>query len=254
MRCTEARSMLSALLDGELPPERAAKVRAHFTGCAECTVEYEKLVGVSSSLKEHLVRYPAPAQLENRIRQAIADDEAFAATSPTAVRFGGLTWQGSIAAGLLIAVASSALTYAVTRRQSGADVVVNQIVASHVRALMPGHLTDVASNNLHNVKPWFAGRVDVSPPVPALDSAGFPLAGGRVDYIEGRSVATLVYMRRQHIIDVYAWPSPSGDAAPKRMDDVNGYHIIRWGNAGIELWAISDVDPHELERFVASFR
>jgi anti-sigma factor RsiW len=254
MRCTETRSLLSALLDGELSSERAADVRAHLAGCAECTSVHDKLSALSNSLKENLVRYPAPAQLEHRIRQAIVDDKTFTTTPPAASRFGRLTWQGAIAAGLVIAVASSALTYVIARRQSSGDLVAHQIVASHVRALMPGHLTDVASSNLHNVKPWFAGRVDVSPPVPALDSAGFPLAGGRLDYIEGRSVATLVYMRRQHVIDVYAWPSSSGDAAPIRLDDAKGYHLIRWRNAGIELWAISDVDPHELERFVASFR
>ncbi len=254
MRCTDCREALNALLDDQLAPDRAAAVHDHLAVCADCRREYDTLLAVSNSLKEGLVRYTAPAQLEDRIRQSIARDEADIERPALELPEASRRWTSLVAAGLAIAIASSTLTYVIAQRRATTGAVSDQIVASHVRALMPGHLTDVASTNLHNVKPWFAGRVDISPPVPALDSAGFPLAGGRVDYIDGRPVATLVYMRRQHVIDVSAWPTGAPSAVPEPMGDVNGYHLVRWRRGGIELWAISDVDPHELERFVAAFR
>jgi anti-sigma factor (TIGR02949 family) len=254
MRCTDCREALNALLDDQLTADRAAAVRDHLAGCADCAREYDTLMAISNSLKEGLVRYTAPAQLEDRIRQSIARDEVDLERPVSRLFEASGRWTSLVAAGLAIAIASSTLTFLIAQRRATTGAVANQIVASHVRALMPGHLTDVASTNLHNVKPWFAGRVDVSPPVPALDSAGFPLAGGRVDYIDGRPVATLVYMRRQHVIDVFAWPSGAPGAASQPLGDVNGYHLIRWRTGGIELWAISDVDAHELERFVALFK
>lgn len=116
-----------------------------------------------------------------------------------------------------------------------------------------GHGTDVASNDQHNVKPWFNGRVDLSPPVPRLDSAGFPLLGGRLDYVASRPAAAVVYGRRQHIITVYSWSSAGDDEAPSSLS-TQGYHLLRWGNGRVESWAISDLNAAELVQFVAMFR
>jgi anti-sigma factor RsiW len=118
---------------------------------------------------------------------------------------------------------------------------------------MPGHLTDVVSTNQHNVKPWFNGRVDMSPSVPSLDSAGFPLVGGRTDYVRGRAVPVVVYARRQHMINVYAWPEP-GSASKPHESTRNGYHFVTWRSDGVEYSAVSDLNTKELETFVASFR
>jgi anti-sigma factor (TIGR02949 family) len=251
MRCTDCREALNAYLDKQLPPERAEQVRDHLAGCAECRREYAALEAVSHSLKEGLVQYAAPAHLEDRIRRAIADGD-LEGSHDRSRRFDH--WPQLIAAGILVAVASSALTYAVARQRSTTTPVAEQVVTSHIRSLMPGHLTDVASTNLHNVKPWFAGRVDMSPTVPNLDTAGFPLAGGRLDYIDGRSVAALVYMRRQHVINVYVWPTAVGSSPVQRLADSHGYHVFNWRTGGVELWAISDVDPQELQRFIELFK
>jgi anti-sigma factor RsiW len=126
-------------------------------------------------------------------------------------------------------------------------------VASHIRALMPGHLTDVASTDQHNVKPWFNGRVDLSPPVPRLDSIGFPLIGGRLDYVEGRTVPVVVYGRRQHLIDVYAWPDARERGSETSASSRNGYNVIGWHANGMSLEAVSDLNRPELEQFVKAF-
>jgi anti-sigma factor RsiW len=118
---------------------------------------------------------------------------------------------------------------------------------------MPGHLTDVASTNQHNVKPWFNGRIDLSPVVPSLDSAGFPLIGGRLDYVDGRAVAAVVYARRQHMINVYSWPSGGQDLRPIEAGAEKGYHLMRWRRDGIEAWAVSDLNRAELAEFVRDF-
>jgi len=160
----------------------------------------------------------------------------------------GLRWPSAVAAAALVAVLSSALTLSVTQRRPAGEAVQSELLASHIRSLMPGHLTDVASNDQHNVKPWFNGRVDLSPAVPRLDSLGFPLVGGRIDYIDGRSVAVIVYTRRQHVINVYAWPTARGNDAPITSSS-HGYNLIRLPRNGEELWIVSDLNRAELREF-----
>jgi len=119
------------------------------------------------------------------------------------------------------------------------------LIASHLRALQPGHLMDVASNDQHNVKPWFDGRLDYSPPVKDLSADGFVLDGGRLDYMDGRAVAALVYHRRLHVIDVYVWPQAQ---APKAKEgEYNGYNVLRWTQDGFVFWAVSDLNVDELD-------
>lgn len=165
-------------------------------------------------------------------------------------------WFNLIAAGLVVAVLSSAATLAATlaatHRGTSSTNVENEVLASHLRSLMPGHLTDVTSNDTHNVKPWFNGRLDLSPNVPRLDSLGFPLTGGRLDYANGRPVAAVVYMRRQHVINVFSWPS-AGESTKRETTDEKGYHLIHWRNDGMEYWVASDVNIVDLNQFVDLF-
>jgi anti-sigma factor RsiW len=162
-------------------------------------------------------------------------------------------WWRQLAAGIVIAALSSTLTYTALGTRAASASATDELLASHVRSLMPGHLTDVVSTNQHNVKPWFNGRVDMSPSVPGLDSAGFPLVGGRTDYVRGRAVPVVVYARRQHMINVYAWPE-AGSASTPRSSTRNGYHFVTWRGDGVEYWAVSDLNTKELDEFVASFR
>ncbi len=251
MRCDECTDALGPYVDGELPPEEAEAVRAHLASCPQCAAEHEAMIELSRRLKGGLERSSAPDVLKARIRGALGQPDAFA--TPTPAR--ETPWLRFAAAALVVAVASSGLTYALATRQAHASPVEQQVLASHIRSLMPGHLTDVASNDLHNVKPWFNGRVDLSPAVPRLDSAGFPLAGGRLDYVDGRPVATIVYMRRQHVINLFTWPATSSDAhvAPASTTE-RGYHLVRWSDGGTQYWAASDVSAPDLDRFVTLYR
>jgi len=249
MRCADCRETLNALVDGEIAGDEAVEIRDHLAGCAECQREHRMLTETSSLLKEGLVRYPAPDVLKARLRSALAQSQPFDA-QPT-VR--GPSWIVLAAAGLVIAVASSATTLAVARRESGVAPG-SEVLASHLRSLMPGHLTDVASTNQHNVKPWFNGRVDFAPAVPDLDTVGFPVLGGRLDYIGGRPVAAVVYGRREHKISVYSWPAESGAGdRPPVGSDVRGYHMMTWRSGGLTYWAVSDLNPQELGQFVRAF-
>ncbi len=246
MRCNECHEAINSYVDEELLPEEQRDIREHLANCADCRREHDVLVATTRTLREGLVRYPAPDVLKARIRSALTQP-ALDRPVPLPRR----PWIGLAAAGVLIAAASSALTFAAVRQRAAAPT--TEILASHVRSLMPGHLVDVASTDQHNVKPWFNGRLDLSPTVPRLDSIGFPLIGGRVDYIGGRPVAAVVYGRRQHIINVFSWPAAGAPAGSPRVTTENGYHIVNWRSDGLELWAVSDLNVPELRQFVAEF-
>jgi anti-sigma factor RsiW len=247
MSCVRYRESLDARLDGELAPDVAREVDRHLATCEACAREYSHLVETSRLLSASLMRYTAPDLLKARIRGALSEG-----ASSRRPRRAAPDWWRQVAAALVIAVASSALTLAVARRgptTSPAD----ELLASHIRSLLPGHLTDVVSTDQHAVKPWFNGRVDLSPAVPNLDSLGFPLIGGRADYVRGRVVPVVVYGRRQHMINVFAWPA--SDPSPTRPNDLtrNGFHFVAWRQGGIEYWVVSDLNATELQAFVRRF-
>jgi anti-sigma factor RsiW len=249
MTCTDCRESLNAYLDLELLPDEARDVRDHLSECADCSRAYAELEAMSTVLQRELVNYTAPDLLKARIRSALAESDARGTprvtTSPQWLRFA--------AAGLMIAVISSAATYGAVRERGASRTVQDEILSSHVRSLMPGHLTDVASNNTHNVKPWFNGRVNLSPPVPRLDSAGFNLDGGRLDYVNGRPVAALVYSRRQHVINVFSWPD-QGDDQDLAPVTSQGYHVVGWRSGNLAFWGVSDLNAAELGQFVTLFK
>jgi anti-sigma factor RsiW len=255
MRCAACRELLNANLDNELMTEETVGVRDHLAQCSDCSRAYDELAATSRAVRGGLVRYTAPDVLKARIRSALADSDADA---PPAAREPRRTivshqWLRLVAAGLVIAVASSATTFGVIRERGVSPSVRDEVLTSHVRSLMPGHLTDVASTNQHNVKPWFNGRVDLSPPVPGLDSAGFVLSGGRLDYVAGRAVAAVVYLRRQHVVNVFSWPDAGDDTRPSVVT-TQGYHLVSWRTDGVAFWAVSDLNTTELSQFVALFQ
>ena len=247
MNCDQYRDTLGARLDAELEPDEERDIDRHVATCASCAREYATLRDTQRLLSENLMRYSAPDVLKARIRGAIVE----AAAPHVAVRTVPSWWR-QLAAGIAIAAASSAVTMAAVNRSSSANPT-DEVLASHVRSLMPGHLTDVVSTNQHLVKPWFNGRVDVSPAVPNLDSLGFPLVGGRTDYVRGRTVPVVVYGRRQHMINVYAWPSDATASSKPNESVRQGYHFMRWNGGGVEYLAVSDLNVAELRTFVATF-
>jgi anti-sigma factor RsiW len=249
MKCDEYRELLSGHVDGELMAAESQNVRDHVAECAECARELEMLERTSTLLRQRLVRHSAPDVLKARSRSALAQPNVF----DPPMRPARSPWMRLAAAGVVIAAASSALTFGAVSRANGSHSIAAEVVTSHVRSLMPGHLTDVASTNQHNVKPWFNGRLDLSPTVPNLDSAGFPLLGGRLDYLDGRAVSAVVYGRRQHIINVYSWPAVGPDVRPADKGTEKGYNLIEWRRGGVDSWVVSDLNRAELTEFVRAF-
>jgi anti-sigma factor RsiW len=249
MRCADCQDAINAYVDDELLSDEQRDVREHLSSCADCRREHEMLVATTRALKEGLVRHRAPDVLKARIRSALAQPDAFAPAADLPRR----SWVRLAAAGVLIAVTSSAVTVATMGRPLTQRTATTEVLASHIRSLMPGHLVDIASTDQHNVKPWFNGRLDLSPTVPRLDSLGFPLIGGRIDYVTGRPVAAVVYGRRQHMINVFSWPSSDASPLAPSASTENGYHLVHWRIAGMELWAVSDLNLAELQQFVTDF-
>jgi anti-sigma factor RsiW len=249
MSCADCRDAMNAYVDDELMADERSDVQAHLESCGDCRREHDVLAATSRTLKEGLVRHRAPDVLKARIRSALAQPTAFDRSVPPPKR----PWLRLAAAGVMIAAASSALTFGAMQRPAAQRTATADVLTSHIRSLMPGHLLDIASTDQHNVKPWFNGRLDLSPSVPRLDSIGFPLLGGRVDYVSGRSVAVVVYGRRQHIINVFSWPSSDSPPLAPSVSTQKGYHIVHWRNEGMEMWAVSDLNVGELQQLVTAF-
>ena len=155
----------------------------------------------------------------------------------------------AIAASIAVVAVAGVMLAMMLRAPAANETLAQEVVSSHIRSLMANHLTDVSSTDQHNVKPWFNGKVDFSPPVKDLAGQGFPLIGGRLDYLGGRPVAALLYHRRRHIINLFIWPSLHSDSGPKTIA-TKGYNLIHWTRSGITYWAVSDLNENELSEFV----
>ncbi len=205
-----------------------------------------------AALKQQLPRYTAPPGLENRIRQQIAAQVQPGESVSWRERV-MRAWQQWAGVGLGFAF-GVALTFSIVqyRAGDGTDAIEKQLLASHVRSLMVAHLTDVESSDQHSVKPWFTGKLDYAPPVVDLRAQGFPLIGGRLDYLDGRAVAALVYRHGQHTINVYVLPahrplSPQNSA-------LDGFNLARWTQANMQFWAISDINHEEMAKFIRAYQ
>ena len=245
MICQETRNLIHPYLDGELDLVRSLEIEAHLNDCQTCAQAYNELRSLHSAVSDTALRFEPPAALRNRVRAALRDE------SEVTNRSSRLSWGWLIPAvscAVLVIIAWS--LFALLSRRSTSDLVAQEIVSGHVRSLMEKHLTDVPSSDQHTVKPWFDGRLDFSPPVKDLASAGFSLVGGRLDYIGNRTVAALVYQHRQHYINVFVWPSTGPSDASERALVRQGYNLINWTNTGMNYWAISDLNLAELQQFV----
>jgi anti-sigma factor RsiW len=238
--CAETERLLPAYVDNELDDADAARVDEHLAACDRCRGQLARARSLASAL-QRAPYYTAP----DRLRSVVAAR----AKKP---RFN--TRPFALAAAALLAVSATAFFAARltpgARGNSPVSVIATEVVDEHLRALMSGRMYDVASTDQHTVKPWFLGKIDFSPPVVDLAAQGFPLQGGRLDYVGGRKVAALVYTRRQHSITVFVWPS-SEPAAPPAASTVRGFHAVHWTRDGMTLWAVSDLNLAELQQFVA---
>jgi len=236
--------LIQADLDGELDPARAAELAAHVPGCPECLLLQQRLADLSLRLRAEATYHRAPARLQAAVAAQLAASGSTAppqAPSPTTVWHRRLRSAVPFGAGFALAAALAFLLIL----PRGPDMA-RLIVDDHLRALQPGHLTDVLSTDQHTVKPWFDGRLDFAPPVRDFARQGFPLIGGRLDYVAGRPVAVLIYGRARHVIDVFVWPG----SAPERSGSRRGYNFVRWSEGGMVFWAVSDLEIAGLRDFV----
>jgi len=244
MSCEDAHVLLDAYVDGELDLVRSLEIEKHLEGCKACSRAMENQRALGSAMRGGALYYQPPAGLAQRVDQALQR----AGRSETRPR--RLGWQLiAVAASLLLAVYFVARLSPGTLHDPSSNLVAQEVLDSHLRSLMPGHLADVQSADQHTVKPWFNGKLDYSPPVTDFAQQGFPLTGGRLDSLNGRAVAVLVYQRRQHLINVYVWPAPA--VADTRVSQTvrQGYNMIHWTRAGVNWWIASDLNAAELDSF-----
>jgi anti-sigma factor RsiW len=248
MECRDARELLAAHVDGELRGREALEVARHLETCADCAAAQSALTAMRRAVQSGATRYRAPEALAARVQAALP---AQPRQQPNAVvrSWQRLALASAFASALAIAFAIGVLV----TRPIPSDLVADDIVATHVRSLVSGRPVDVASSDRHTVKPWFAGKLDYSPPVHDLSEQGFPLVGGRVDYIDHRPVAALVYRRHQHTINLYVRPAaPGAPNSGPTSESRQGFQLLRWVRDGMAYFAISDTEPAELAQFRAA--
>jgi anti-sigma factor RsiW len=241
----ETQDLIHAYVDGELDLVRSLEVEKHIQNCQVCSRDYKNFQTLRSVVGTGSLYFKSPANLQRRIQSAVRK-ETRVETRPPVLSWRWLSVGASLAfAAIIILTFVPALT-----RHPADDLLAQEIISGHVRSLMADHLTDVSSSDQHTVKPWFNGKVDFSPPVKDLADSGFPLVGGRLDYVENRPVAALVYKRRQHFINLFIWPSTHDSVAGKKTVMRQGYNLIHWTKSGMTYWAVSDLNSSELQEFV----
>ncbi len=247
MDCKEILALLPAYVDQELSVLESIEIDNHLQGCPACQGELASQSALRAELKKHASYFRAPSQLESRIREALPLKNAHPVQSKTRAQkwFGSFNWFNfGTALTSVVALAWSVSLYLAI--PSPDDLLAEDVVSSHVRSLMVNHIADVASSDHHTVKPWFNGKLDFSPTVNDLTAQGFPLVGGRLDYINHRTVAALVYRHRQHLINVYIWPDASKHKVAVQTQSSQGYQMVHWAEGSMVYWVVSDLNPHEL--------
>ena len=244
MSCQHTDELIHGHLDGELELVKSLEIERHLSACAVCTKNYERLRRLRSTLGDTTLRYLPSDRLEERLRSALRQE-----SKPERNRtIFQPRWLVAAASLVLAFIVIWIVGRSLVKPDSG-DLLAQEIVASHVRSMMADHLTDVSSSNQHTVKPWFDGKLDFSPPVKDLSQQGFILTGGRLDYIDGRNVAVVVYMRRQHVINVFSWPASGAPEQVAKSSSSNGYHLLRARHNGLDVWIVSDLNEAELKDF-----
>ena len=248
MNCQQAKLLIDPYADGELEASAILELEKHLQSCSACALALRNLQSLKKTLKQDVLYFTAPAELRRRIQSELPSP-AKAVPQRTAWNWNWLTTAMSGAFAVCLALLLTVTVF----RQSSDQPLAREVVSSHIRSLMAGHLMDVVSTDQHTVKPWFNGKLDFSPPVKDLAVQEFPLIGGRLDYIDGHSVAALVFQRHKHIINLFIWPAKEKDSEPASVTPIQGYNLIHWSQAQMTFWAVSDLNEQELMEFVQNF-
>ena len=253
MTCKETQEAIHGYLDGELDPVHNLAVEQHLQECAACARRYQGQQSLRKVMAGRSLYFEPPKGLEQRVRSAVR--QASKAESPSWQWRWASTWSWPrILAPLSAAALAIVVAMPLVMRTSTEDRLSQEIVSCHVRSLMASHLTDVASTDQHTVKPWFNGKLPFSPPVTDLAAQGFPLIGGRLDYVENHPVAALVYQHRKHFINLFIWPLTRNLSTAEDFRTQQGYNTIHWSQGGMEYWAVSDMNQGGLRDFVQLLR
>src|SRR5690349_15722136 len=245
MTCDDAAVLVHALADGELDASHAREVEAHAASCATCAAELAAAQDMKRALAAANLRFSAPASLRLRIEGAIP--------KPQPVTNRRTLLKGFALGSAMSALAASGIGFIVLR-DARDDRLAGDAISAHLRALQGEHLTDVLSTDQHTVKPWFNGKLDLAPPVPNLTAQGFTLIGGRLDFLDGKPVAALVYRRRAHVIDVFVGQGLAAAPEAPNLSVMQGFNVLRWREDGLSVIAVSDLNRDELQDFAAKFR
>ena len=269
MNCKEVMNLMDGYLDSELDPITNQTIEQHLRECRECDQAYKAKAALIRSIGTATPYYRAPAGLRQRIQSSLREEIAERPmpsvspdmpsrlqrkqSEPRAV-FWQTQWNWLALAAAIVLAAIIAVNFVPRLQRPGADqLLATQLIASHVRSLMANHLTDVASSDQHTVKPWLDTKLDFAPAVPDLSGQGFPLIGGRLDYLDNRPVAALIYQRRKHFINLFVWPAESNAAKATKTISRQGYHLLHWVDSDFNYWAVSDVNADDLQTFKQGF-
>jgi anti-sigma factor RsiW len=265
MNCAECRILIHALIDGELDAGHAAEVEAHVAICAACASELKTFRAMRQAMAEASLKEIAPADLRARLEAALPSEplrvsgraepaRAFRLESwPRSWLGSWRTFFGGLTLGTALSAAVAATLVVAVMHNDQDQRIADEVVSAHVRSLQAGHLTDVLTSDQHTVKPWFNGKLAVAPPVVDLTAQGFTLIGGRLDYIEGEAAASIVYRRRNHVINLFVARHTDDEHAGSKVETVHGFNVRRWTAAGLDFWAVSDINAEELDEFSQKF-
>jgi anti-sigma factor RsiW len=248
MNCEDARRLIAAYSDGELDLGRSLEVEEHLRNCDSCASTRENLRVLKDAA--HSAYFQAPDGLRESVLASARTSDPISRN--VVVRRSPRFWITTglaLAAGILLGFFAGQIRV----RDASERTLLAALTDSHVRSLIGTHLTDVISSDQHTVRPWFEGKLDFAPPVPDLSGQGFPLVGGRVEYIDGRAVAALVYERRKHFINLFVWPAAAANREIKGEKPQRGYNIVSWRGAGMNYWAVSEISEDDLREFSAAF-
>jgi anti-sigma factor RsiW len=266
MNCEQATDLMDGYLDGELDPVTSQAIEQHLRDCRNCEQKYMANRALVNAIGSAMPYYRAPAELREGIRSSLQEKIAerparnvaayarpvIAEKQPEwrTILF-GTPWNSlGLAAAIIFAAIIAWNLLPGLQRPDAEQFLATQLIASHVRSLMANHLADVASSDQHTVKPWLDAKLDFAPPVVDLTSAGFPLIGGRLDYLDNRPVAALIYQRRKHFINLFVWPASDASRRTSAKEiSRQGYHLLHWIEGDFNYWAVSDVNKEDLQNF-----
>ena len=249
MTCELSQTRLHAYFDGELDAMGAAEFERHLESCPDCEARLAAEEKLRSALSGAQLYARAPETLRRKLQSTLPK----AAVPPPLKPSRADSWRWlAIAATLVLATLLGWQYLKNLNRYAQQQAMAAVIVDAHLRSLQPGHLEDVISTDQHTVKPWFDGKIDFAPPVRDFSSAGFPLLGGRLDVLDGRTAAALVYGRRKHIVNVFVTKTQLGDALDS-SGELQGYHWAAWQQNGFSFTAVSDTAYADLDQLKQLF-